>query len=96
MGIRGVILDRNLKLTLTEICRLCSVSPDEIYEMVDEGILEPKGASANNWQFHGYELKKIQITLRLRRDLQVNLPGAAVIVNLLDEIDKLKRQVRTR
>jgi chaperone modulatory protein CbpM len=85
-----------MKLSLTEICKLCGVSQDEIYEMVEEGILEPQGASASNWQFHGYELKKVQITLRLRRDLQVNLPGIAVIVNLLDEIDKLKRQVRAR
>jgi chaperone modulatory protein CbpM len=96
MEISGIVLDKTMKLTLNDLCKLCCVSQEEIFQMVEEGILEPHEISQTDWQFHGYELRKVQIALRLQKDLQVNLPGVAVILNLLDEIEELKKQMGFR
>ena len=58
--------------------------------MIQEGLLTPAGSSAQEWRFGAQELKRIQITIRLQRDLHVNLPGAALALDLLDELERLR------
>jgi chaperone modulatory protein CbpM len=36
-------------------------------------------------------LKRLQIALRLQQDLDINLPGSALILDLLEEMERLKR-----
>lgn len=91
MKVEAIVLNRSLQVTVDELCEMCRISDEEIIRMVDEGIVEPLGNSRQEWQFHGYDIKKIQVVLRLQRDLKVNLPGAAVILDLLDEIEELKK-----
>jgi len=38
-------------------------------------------------------LLRVQTTLRLQRDLEVNLAGAVLALELLDEIKQLRQQV---
>jgi chaperone modulatory protein CbpM len=57
-----------------------------IHEMIDEGIITPAGDNPQNWCFGALEIKRIQITLRLQQDLRVNLPGAALALDLLEEL----------
>jgi chaperone modulatory protein CbpM len=91
MKIDVIVLNQSLRVTFDELCELCRVSREEINEMVEEGIISPRGPSRKNWLFHGYDVKRVQIALRLQRDLQVNLPGVAVIIDLLEELDQLRK-----
>ena len=87
------ILDETFSLGFSEICSLCHVEDSFIHEMVDEGVLVPEGNSPEKWRFNGYSVKKVQITLRLQSDLGVNLPGAALALELLEELDDLRSQL---
>ena len=87
----GTILDERVEFTLLEICRLCDVNARHIVEMVEEGIIVPRGSSPMYWRFSGLMMKRAQVAMRLERDLEVNLAGAAMIIDLLEEMESLRR-----
>lgn len=92
----GVVLDENLRLTLHEVCRLCEAREELIVEMVHEGIVEVSARTEKRWVFSGDAVMRIQTALRLQQDLHVNVPGAALALELLDEIERLRRRARVR
>ncbi|HBI14871.1 MAG TPA: MerR family transcriptional regulator [Desulfobulbaceae bacterium] len=88
----GAILDEELECSLPDICRLCNVSLDMVQEMIAEGLLCPRGRHPMEWRFTAVELRRILITLRLQRDLRVNLPGCALVLDLLEELAELRQR----
>lgn len=94
--IQGVVLNETTRCTLPDICALCGVTTEIIHEMVEEGIITPEGQSALEWQFTSLAIKRVQTAMRLQRDLHVNLPGCAVALDLLDELEELRRMYRHR
>ena len=91
--ISGVVLADSMEYSLADLCRACSIHAEQLIELVDEGILEPRGRSQKNWRFSGVALVRARTALRLQRDLGVNLAGAALALQLLDEIDQLRNRV---
>ena len=89
--LRGIVLDEQVTFTLHEFCNACGVRRQLIVEMVQEGVIEPARETGSEWQFHGHALVRAQRALRLVRDLDVNWAGAALALDLLDEIERLKR-----
>jgi chaperone modulatory protein CbpM len=85
------LLDETLELTLADICRICSVQEQLVVEIVEEGIVEPLGAGQPQWRFTGVAVTRIQRVIKLQHDFDVNLPGAALALDLLEEIERLKR-----
>ena len=70
------------------------IHPDIVQQLVEWGIVEIRGSHV-----HFRQAVRLQKLMRLRRKLGVNLPGAAIIVYLLerietlqDEIDRLKKR----
>jgi chaperone modulatory protein CbpM len=86
----AVVLDEQITFTLYELSATCRISTEMLLEMVEEGILEPFGKQPQEWIFCGLDVRRIQTVVRLQRDLRVNLPGAALALHLLDEIEKLR------
>ncbi len=91
--IAGVLLDESSDLTLEELSRACGVERRVLVAMVEEGLLEPVDRSLAPWRFRGSALRRARTALRLQRDLEVNLAGTAMILELLDEIDRLERRL---
>ncbi len=95
----GTLLDERAVFTLYELCRACGVHAEIVIEMVEEGVLEPRGAAPGDWSFPGSAVTRAQKALKLTRDLRVNWPGAALALDLLEEIEQLRlerRRVRRR
>jgi chaperone modulatory protein CbpM len=88
------VLDDTMTWGITETCTLCRVDHDLVFEMINEGVLTPEGTSPENWQFNSVAIKRIQVTLRLQNDLRVNLAGAALALDLLEELEELRSQLR--
>ncbi|MCK9295885.1 MAG: chaperone modulator CbpM [Desulfobulbaceae bacterium] len=89
----GMILDDQARLSLEELCEICGISAETIVDMIDEGLLEPQGRVPGEWRFRCYEVRRVQVALRLQQDLRVNLPGAALILDLLEELEELRRRL---
>ena len=54
-------------------------------------MIEPQGEGPQAWIFAGASLRRTRVAVRLLRDLELNLPGAALAVDLLDEINRLQQ-----
>jgi len=90
----GTVLDEENECTLSELCRICNVSIELIHEMIDEGMITPVGESPMEWRFSSIEIWRIKTSLRLQRDLRINLPGCALALDLLEELDRLRKSHR--
>jgi chaperone modulatory protein CbpM len=86
------LLDEGVTLTLREVCHTCGIHAEYVVELVAEGVLQPDpGAAPHAWQFDGIAVTRIQRALRLQQDLRINLPGVALVLELLDEVERLRR-----
>lgn len=89
--INADLLDDSVEFSLTELCRIVGVQEHLVIEIVEEGIVEPIGSARAQWRFTGVAVTRIQRVIRLQREFEVNLPGAALALELLDEIERLRR-----
>ncbi len=92
----GTVLDEEMICNLRDLCSLCNVTAETIHEMIDEGLLRPRGSGPRQWCFSAVEIRRTQTTLRLQRDLRINLPGCALVLDLLEELEELRRLNRYR
>ena len=90
--LKSMVLDERTALTLGELCQLCGIHAELVIEMVDEGVLAPQGGSPERWRFAAVSVTRTQRALRLARDLRLNWPGTALALDLLDQIEQLKRR----
>jgi chaperone modulatory protein CbpM len=96
-ALRGQVVEDETLITLEELCRHCTIESEQVVTLVREGILDPADDSldwshAGRWRFHIGSVRRVRIVARLQRDLGVNLPGAALALELLDRIAELQRQ----
>lgn len=88
------LLDEEFRLTLADLCRACQISAEQVLALVDEGVLEPEGSAPNQWRFHCVSIRRVHRAYRLTQDLGINLAGAALALDLLDEIEQLRARLR--
>lgn len=90
------IFDDLAALSVDELSRLCAVDRTYIVELVEEGVLSVIEVSAAEWRFSGAALRRARTALRLQRDLEINLPGVALALELMEELDRLRRELEGR
>lgn len=90
----GLLLDESCELTLAELSRACSMHAEWLLELVDEGILEPMGREPREWRFTAPALQRARTVRNLQRDLGINLAGAALALELMEEIERLRERLR--
>ncbi len=83
-----LVLDRTITFGIEDICRACGERRALVLQMVEYGIIEPQRAGTEP-EFHGEALVRAQVAARLMRDLDVNLPGAALAIDLLRQLGRL-------
>ncbi len=91
--VTGLLLDEMSSLTLEELCQACREHSEWVMALVEEGILEPSGRQVTSWRFSGVSLQRARTVRRLQQDLGVNLAGAALVLDLMDEIEDLRARL---
>jgi chaperone modulatory protein CbpM len=89
----GQMLDDTTWLEIGDFCSYLSVERSWVVELVDAGVLEPRGLEPEAWSFPASALTRARATARLTQDLGVNLAGVAVILDLVEERRRLMRRV---
>ena len=79
---------------MEDLCRSCVTGRETILSMVEEGILSPVDRSGVSWRFTGISVKRAKKAARLQRDFDLNMPGVALALELMDEIDRLRDRLR--
>lgn len=80
-------------LTLQAICEICGVTPDIIQTFIEYGVIYPDETGSGEWVFRVIHLQRVKRAIRLQRDLELNLAGAALVLDLLDEVESLREQL---
>ncbi|BCQ28898.1 MerR family transcriptional regulator (plasmid) [Caballeronia sp. NK8] len=91
--LQGEIVEERIEFTLVELCRITGASSNDLARWVEEGAFEPQGARMEEWRFSGTCLRRAMIARRLTTDLDVNAPGVALVLDLLDQIDTLRKRL---
>ena len=90
----GIVLDEHIEVSTHEICRACASSEDWVIELVEEGILDAGGNSVESWRFSGVNLSRAIRVRRLQQDLELNLQGVALVLEMMEEIERLQQRLR--
>lgn len=85
-------MNENIIYTTYAICHSHNLNKEIVYEMVSWGIADPIGNSPENWQFTQNDYERIERAERFRKELDINIPGAALAIDLIDEIQHLRNK----
>jgi chaperone modulatory protein CbpM len=95
-ALSGAIFEETALLTVKDLSRMCAVDERHIVEYVEEGVLHVVEIDTAEWQFTGAALRRARLALRLERDLELNLAGVALALELMEELEHLRRELKAR
>ena len=81
------------QLSLDALAACAGVHPARIEYFVEYGLIEPVARTGTQWLFDTACIARLRTIERLRRDLGANLAGIAVILDLLERLTALQREV---
>jgi chaperone modulatory protein CbpM len=90
----ATIVEDELQMSLAELARACRAQEEQIQVWVVEGVLQPLGDSPPTWRFAGASLRRARLAITLTRELEINTPGVALALDLMDEIEDLRTRLR--
>ena len=90
----ATLLDDATAMTLAELARACRAAEEQVHVWVVEGVLQPIGDSPPEWRFTGPALRRARLAVTLTRELEVNAPGVALALDLMDQIESLKAALK--
>jgi chaperone modulatory protein CbpM len=93
-SLSGEIIEEGAVLSVEDLSRMFAVEERHIVELVEEGVLSVVEINTTEWRFSGAALRRARIALRLERDLGINVPGVALVLELLEELEQLRRAHR--
>lgn len=81
--------------TLHEVCERSECHAEFVIKLVSYGIIAPvePTVEVRQWLFDLAALARLHKARRLQRDLKMNLPGLAMSLELLDEVQDMRREV---
>jgi chaperone modulatory protein CbpM len=93
--ITGVSIDE-ASLTLEELARACRVEPSWVIERVEAGLLgNVVTVQRTTWRFASAELARARRLASLERDMDANPELAALVADLIEEVQRLRQLVRS-
>lgn len=90
----GEVVEEEMDLSLADLCRACRLPAERVFELVEEGVIEPVGRNPRQWRFRGVSMRRVRCVQRLEQDLGINIAGAALALDLLEEIERLRARLR--
>jgi chaperone modulatory protein CbpM len=87
----GILLNEAVTYTLSQLSEVCEAEESILLEMIEHGIIEPKGEGRETWVFASYKLGRYRKAIRLHQDLGINWEGIIVVLELLEEVHDLRQ-----
>jgi hypothetical protein len=83
--------ERELLLTIQELAAASGILPEQVTNLVHLGVVD--AIAGDTPMFRVVTATRLRRMLRLRSDLGVNLVGAAIIVDLVDRLEQVQREL---
>ena len=88
------LVEQTTTFSLRELCEHGNVHAEYVIKLVNYGIITPvREVEVREWLFDVAALARLRKAQRLQRDLRVDLPGLALSLELLDDVQELRREV---
>ena len=81
-------------LTLEQVAAACAVEPAWVVRQVEEGFVSCSGDGATEWRFSSTTIARVRRMRELERDFDAVPELAALVADLLEEMDRLRAQLR--
>lgn len=90
------LIDEDAALGLRELAQLCGLDSPCLIELVEAEVLWPihPGDDPLQWRFDGQQLSRARRASRLQRDFEASQAALTLMLQLLDEVELLRRQLR--
>ncbi|OTG84900.1 chaperone modulator CbpM [Acinetobacter sp. ANC 4648] len=87
------IVDENNNFDLKNFAQACGQSTDWVLQLLEYEIL-PARPEERIHQFFGDDISRARRAYRLQRDFEASLAAVAMMMDLIDEVQQLRKQVR--
>ena len=81
-------------LTIEQIAAVCEVEPEWLAQHLQEGLFRGTESAAGIWRFSGASLRRARRMRQLERDFDAVPELAALVADMLEEMDELKARLR--
>ena len=87
------IISPDFHVSFEELCLSADISAEYVIELVEYNIIFPvRGKAPQEWQFSITTVQIVNKAARLHRDLEIDWADIGLVLNLLEEIEKLKNE----
>ncbi|MFT5692543.1 MAG: chaperone modulatory protein CbpM [Oceanicoccus sp.] len=86
-------------VSFEEFCDSIQLPPETIFEIIEQGIVDPDGDTPENWTFDTNMITVTKKACRLHRDFGIDWSGIALAISLIDELEQVReenKQLRSR
>jgi chaperone modulatory protein CbpM len=90
----GIVIGDAGVLSIEELARACGAEAQWIVELVAVGVLVPQGTETSRWRFRAADLTCARRVSRLQRDFGATIEAAAVMIDLLHQIEQLRGRLK--
>lgn len=70
-----------------------NIHPQTLRLYEREGLLRPSRSEGNTRLYTDHDLERLEVILKLTRDLGVNLAGVEIILNMREKMEEMQRQI---
>jgi len=81
-------------IPVLRLCDLYQIEVSFFKELNEVGLIEMVSRQ-NSMYLHEDKLYKVERIIRIHRELNVNIEGIDVVLNLLEKVDRLQNEVNT-
>jgi MerR family transcriptional regulator, heat shock protein HspR len=78
--------------TISVVAETYDIHPQTLRLYEREGLLTPSRSEGNTRFYTDSDLERLELILKLTRDLGVNLAGVEIILNMREKMDEMQRE----
>ncbi len=88
------VVDEQHYFDLDHFANACGQSPEWVLQLIEYDILPERIVNVKQYQFLGEDVTRARRAYRLQRDFDASLTAVAMMLDLIDELQKLRREAK--
>ncbi|KTD31226.1 putative chaperone-modulator protein CbpM [Legionella moravica] len=89
----GMLIEETTTYTFIEVCHKYHIPEELLTEMIEYGFFPNQPTDPKRIAIDEKALRRIESAFRLHRDLEINLPGVTLALELLEKIEKMQSEL---
>lgn len=82
---------QDINVTFEQLVQACDNQPNWVLNLIEENVIDAP-AKPQQAQYSGFHLAIVRRAWRIHRDFDASAPATALILDLLTELDDLRRR----